>query len=100
MYTNNGMWKMLEHKRVDKVLNSVPMEILQRYEKWKDIVYVSGPDGLKQIKGFKDEALKGNWKGFRASRLNFQYRVLYKVIEDRVLVQVENVTTHDYRRKK
>jgi addiction module RelE/StbE family toxin len=94
------MWEILEHKRVDKVLQFVPMEILQRYEKWKDIVSISGPDGLKHIKGFKDEALKGNWKGYRASRLNIQYRVLYKIIVNKVLVQVENITAHDYRRKK
>ena len=94
------MWEIWEHKRVDKVLQSVPMEILQRYEKWKDIVSVSGPDGLKRIKGFKDESLKGNWKGYRASRLNLQYRVLYKTIENKVLVQVENITAHDYRRRK
>ncbi len=93
------MWEIWEHKRVDKALQSAPKEILQRYEKWKDIVSISGPDGLKLIKGFKDEALKGNWKGYRSSRLNIQYRVLYKIIENKVLVQVENITAHDYRRR-
>jgi addiction module RelE/StbE family toxin len=48
--------------------------------------------------GFKDEALSGNWKGFRSSRLNIQYRVIYKVHKDQVLVEVERVTPHDYRR--
>lgn len=95
MYTNNGMWEILEHKRVDKVLKSLPMEILQRYEKWKDIVYISGPDGLKQIKGFKDEALKGNWKGFRASRLNLQYRVLYNPYSG--LKAIESIITCSYK---
>jgi addiction module RelE/StbE family toxin len=94
------MWEILEHKRVDKALESAPIEVLQKYEKWKDIVYISGPDGLKLIKGFKDEGLKGNWKGYRSSRLNHQYRVLYQVIYDKVLVQVENITPHDYRGKK
>ena len=94
------MWEILEHKKVEKSLQNVPVEVLQRYEKWKDIVYISGPEGLKQIKGFRDEALKGNWKGYRSSRLNLQYRVLYKVVNDKVLVQVESVTPHDYRRKK
>jgi addiction module RelE/StbE family toxin len=50
---------------------------------------------LKLIKGFKDEALSGNWKGFRSSRLNIQYRVIYKVQKDQVLVEVERVTPHD-----
>jgi len=54
---------------------------------------------LKQIRGFKDEALRGEWKGHRSSRLNIQYRVIYKIEKDLVLVQVVNVTPHDYRRK-
>ena len=73
--------------------------MLKRYEKWKDIVSISGPDGLREIAGFRDEALRGEWKGHRSSRLNIQYRVIYKVEKDLVLVQVVNVSPHDYRRK-
>lgn len=93
------MWTVLEHKRVDKALASAPIEVKQRYEKWKDIVRISGPQGIRLIKGFNDEALIGNWKGFRSSRLNVQYRVIYKVQTDQVLVEVERVTPHDYRRR-
>ncbi len=45
-----------------------------------------------------DEALKGEWKGFRSSRLNIQYRVIYKVEKDKILIAVVNVIAHDYRR--
>ena len=82
-----------------KQLWSLPIDVLRRYEKWKDIVSISGPDGLSEIKGFRDEALRGEWKGHRSSRLNIQYRVIYKVEKDLVLVQVVKVTPHDYRRK-
>ena len=82
-----------------KQLESLPIDVLKRYEKWKDIILISGPDGLKQIRGFRDEALRGEWKGHRSSRLNIQYRVIYKIEKDFVLVQVVNVTPHDYRRK-
>ena len=51
------------------------------------------------IKGFHDEALRGEWKGFRSSRLSDQYRVIYTVENDSVLVKVMKVTPHDYRRK-
>ena len=92
------MWEILEHKRIEKALAAAPVEVQQRYEKWKDIVRISGPHGLKLIKGFNDEALSGSWRGFRSSRLNIQYRVIYKVQKDQVLVEVERVTPHDYRR--
>jgi len=93
------MWSIYEHRRVAKQLSSVPQDVLKKYEKWKDIVYLSGPHGLRQLSGLRDEALSGEWKGFRSSRLNLQYRVIYKVENEQVLVQVVNVNPHDYRRK-
>lgn len=93
------MWNIYEHRKVPKQLSKIPKDILQRYEKWKDIVRLSGPDGLKAIRGFNDEALGGDWKGFRSSRLNQQYRVIYQIERDNVLIKVVEVTPHDYRRK-
>ena len=93
------MWVIYEHKSVIKQLNSLPVDILKRYEKWKDVVAISGPSGLKQIKGFNDEPLKGEWKGYRSSRLNIQYRVIYKIENEELYIKVIKVMTHDYRRK-
>ena len=93
------MWRIEEHRRVDKQLSSrVPIEILKRYEKWKDIARLSGPPGLRAIKGFNDEALVGEWKGHRSSRLGLQWRVIYRVMADVLLIQVVHVTPHDYRK--
>ncbi|WP_439100231.1 type II toxin-antitoxin system RelE/ParE family toxin [Congregibacter sp.] len=93
------MWSVFEHKRLDKQLEKAPLEVQKRYEKWKDVVELSGPDGLGLIRGFRDEALRGKWKGYRSSRLNKQYRVIYKVQGDRLEVFVVDVTPHDYRRR-
>jgi proteic killer suppression protein len=93
------MWTIFEHKKLDKQLSKAPIEIQKRYEKWKDIVELSGPSGLKLIRGFNDEALSGNWKGFRSSRLNQQYRVIYSIENGEMIVQVLEVTPHDYRRR-
>lgn len=93
------MWQILEHRRLDRRFSSLPVEILKRYEKWKDIVHISGPMGLRTIRGFKDEALRGEWKGFRSSRLGQKYRVIYQVEAAKILVKVVDVTPHDYRKK-
>jgi len=93
------MWEIYEHKRAVKQLELLPADVLKWYEKWKDILSISGPDGLRKIRGFRDEALRGDWKGHRSSRLNIEYRVIYSIEKDLVLVQVVNVTPHDYRRK-
>ena len=92
------MWQILEHRRLDRRFRSLPIEILKRYEKWKDIVSISGPEGLKIIRGFNDEALRGQWKGHRSSRLGLKYRLIYKVEATQVLVKVIDLTAHDYRR--
>ena len=93
------MWQIEEHRRVDRQLSGqVPVEVLKRYEKWKDIARISGPMGLRVIKGFHDEALSGEWKGFRSSRLGLQWRVIYQVVADVLMVQVVQITAHDYRR--
>ena len=93
------MWEVFEHRRASKRLDRLPKEVLKRYEKWKDIVRISGPVGLRLIKGFHDEALKGQWQGHRSSRLEVQHRVIYKVEERRVLILVVDITPHDYRSK-
>ena len=87
-----------EHRRVDKRLDSAPREILKRYEKWKDIAMLSGPPGLRLIKGFNDEALSGKWEGHRSSRPGLQWRVIYRTVPDQLLFQVASITPHDYRR--
>lgn len=92
------MWRIEEHRRVDKQLGSVPREILKRYEKWKDIVAISGPPGLRLIKGFHDENLSGEWAGHRSSRLGLKYRIIYRLVAEDQLFQVVSITAHDYRR--
>lgn len=93
------MWSIFEHRRLDKQLAKSPIEVQKRYEKWKDIVEISGPAGLMQVRGFRDEALRGEWKGHRSSRLNQQCRVIYQIEGDRLTVCVVEITPHDYRRK-
>ena len=90
---------MLEHRNVLRRVRKMPKQELKRYEKWKDIVQLSGPEGLRLIRGFNDELLRGDWKGHRSSRLGDQYRVIYRVENKRLLVMVIELTAHDYRRK-
>lgn len=93
------MWEVFESRSAAKQLDGLPLEILKRYEKWKDIVQISGPSGLRKIRGFNDEALSGEWAGHRSSRLNQQYRVIYRVVREAICVEVVRVSAHDYRRK-
>jgi mRNA-degrading endonuclease YafQ of YafQ-DinJ toxin-antitoxin module len=92
------MWTVYEAKSLDKAIDKRPKEIIKRYEKWKDIVTLSGTEGLRMIKGLHDEKLKGIWRGYRSSRLNDKYRVIYRADSTRCFVAVISITPHDYRR--
>ena len=92
------MWRIEEQRRVDKQVTSAPREILKRYEKWKDIAMLSGPPGLRLIRGLNDEALSGKWEGYRSSRLGAQWRIIYRTVPEQQLFQVVSITPHDYRR--
>ena len=74
-------------------------DVHQDKEKWKDIAMLSGPRGLRAVRGFRDEALSGEWRGFRSSRLNEQWRVVYRIEAAVLLVEVIRVAPHDDRRK-
>ena len=93
------MWQILEHRNVVRSVRKMPKQVLKHYEKWKDIVHLSGPAGLRLIRGLNDEPLRGEWKGHRSSRLGEQYRVIYKIESNRLRVMVIDLTAHDYRRK-
>ena len=92
------MWNIEEHRRVEKQVKTTPTDILKRYEKWKDIATISGPPGLRLIKGFHDEALSGEWRGYRSSRVGLQWRVIYRIVAEDLLFQVASITAHDYRK--
>ncbi|MCP4473115.1 MAG: type II toxin-antitoxin system mRNA interferase toxin, RelE/StbE family [Gammaproteobacteria bacterium] len=94
------MWEIYEKKSLLKTLKKVPKTILKHYELWKRIVELEGPSGLKQIKGFHDERLKGEWVGYRSSRISQQWRVIYQVDQGCCSVYVVEVNPHNYKRRK
>ena len=93
------MWEIYERHSLVRKLPRIPTEVQKRYEKWKDIVAISGPDGLRLIKGFHDESSRGEWQGHRSSRLGLKYRLVYMIEDKKLYVQVIDITAHDYRRE-
>ena len=93
------MWQIYEKKTLTKIIRKIPVHVLQHYEIWKQLVEFEGPQGLRAIKGFHDEALKGGWDGYRSSRLTREWRVIYKVEDKQCEVYVIDLNHHDYRSK-
>jgi len=90
------MWRIREHHNLNKIIAKLPLEVVKKYELWKNIVFRHGPDKLREFPGFHDENLKGEFEGQRSSRLNIQYRVIYSVEKEIVSVHVIDITPHKY----
>jgi addiction module RelE/StbE family toxin len=91
------MWTVLEATEVKKELRRCPQPVLAKYEQWKALVTHGGPQSLRHLRGLRDENLHGRWEGFRSSRLDLQWRVVYQVQSERIVVVVVRISTHDYR---
>lgn len=90
------MWQIKEHRDIEKICRKLPKAIVKKYELWKELVVLHGPEKLREFPGFNDEALKGELKGQRSSRLSSQYRVVYVVERELVTVLVLSVNPHEY----
>jgi len=90
------MWQVQEHRSIPKMLPYLPEWIAKEYEVWKDLVHRHGPEILRQFPGYHDERLKGERAGQRSSRLSRQYRVIYAVGREIVVVYVLEITPHHY----
>jgi len=90
------MWTIYEKRSLLKEITKAPRQIKIRYEAWKRIVELEGPEGLRLIKGFHDEALKGKWKGFRSSRFGIKWRLIYMIEKGYLTVYVMEITPHNY----
>lgn len=94
------MAQIKESKKAQKDLDKAPKEILRSYETWARLIENHGAAVLRKFSGYHDETLKGEWQGFRSSRLNLKWRVIYQVsCNDEIeIVSVCRLTAHDYRR--
>ena len=90
------MWHIREHHNLHKIIAKLPLQVVKKYELWKDIVFRHGPDKLREFPGFHDEKLKGELEEQRSSRLNIQYRVIYSIEKEIVSVYVVDITPHKY----
>ena len=89
-------WEIYEHRDIAKVIKKLPIAIVKKYEYWKNLVSLCGPDILRGRPGLHDEKSKGSRKDQRSSRLSLQYRVIYEVHEKAVVVYVIEITPHKY----
>ena len=67
--------------------------------KWVDEMEEFGPEYIAQSTEWHDHELLTDWKGFRSSAFSSAGRVIYKIQENKIIVEVHRVTTeHNYKK--
>ena len=66
---------------------------------WRAEMQTDGPDRLRENRLWDDHDLDAEWRGYRSSCFSARGRLIYRVIRERIVVEVVKVTaTHNYRK--
>ncbi len=87
---------IVDERKILKTLNKLDKSIRAAYSAWKGIVTNHGLRGLRAVKGFHLEKLKGKRKGQYSCRLNRGYRVFFKKIDNNFVIEVLEINKHEY----
>lgn len=88
--------KVTYSKAFKKQLRKVPDFIAEKALTWVAMVEGSGIQRASRPIGLHDELLQGNRWGQRSIRLNKSYRLIYRVIEDYIHIELLEAHKHDY----
>lgn len=83
-------------KTFEKQLDKVPDFIKKKVLFWVFTVETMGLWEVAKSRGYHDEPLHGGRKGQRSIRLNRAYRLIYRMIADRVHIELLEVHKHEY----
>jgi len=76
----------MDESHVVRGLSKLPKEIRAAYSVWRNIMLYDGFKGLREIKGFHLEKLKGERLGQYSCRLNRGYRVIFSQEGNKITV--------------
>lgn len=88
--------KVSRAKGFERQLARVPDFIRKKVIFWVFLVESNGLAEVMKSPGFHDEPLRGDRRGQRSVRMNRSYRLIYRVIQDRVHIELLEVHKHDY----
>jgi len=88
--------KVSRTRGFEKQLAKVPGFIRKKVIFWVFLVESNGVWEVMKSRGFHDEPLKGERKSQRSVRLNKAYRLIYRIISDRVHLELLEVHKHEY----
>ncbi len=68
---------------------------------WIKQISHHGPESIRHDFKWADHDLTGEWKGYRSSSYSHRGRIIYLVVEEKIVIKIARVTDiHNYRREK
>lgn len=98
-------WKVkMEDKAEDELTLLLKKRIVTKEDvkvllRWVSEMEEFGPEYIAKSKEWYDHELEREWSGYRSSAFSHAGRVIYRIVEDLILVEVARVTTdHNYKK--
>ncbi len=66
---------------------------------WIRLVSAYGPESIRGDFKWADHALHGDWAGYRSSAFSNRGRIIYRIIDKKVVIKIARITDeHDYKK--
>ena len=79
--------------------NIVTKEDIKVLLRWVSDIEEFGPDFVANSPEWHDHLLEREWSGYRSSAFSSSGRVIYRILDDLIIVEVARVTTdHNYKK--
>ena len=68
---------------------------------WIRQITYHGPESIRGDSQWADHPLVGEWYGYRSSAFSNSGRIIYRIVERKILIQIARIThDHNYRKEK
>ena len=66
---------------------------------WIQQISVHGPESIRGDFKWADHALQGEWNGYRSSAFSNRGRIIYRIVDKKVVIKIARITEeHDYKK--
>jgi mRNA-degrading endonuclease YafQ of YafQ-DinJ toxin-antitoxin module len=66
---------------------------------WIQQISANGPESIRGDFKWADHALHGDWTGYRSSAFSNRGRIIYRIVNKKVVIKIARITDkHDYKK--
>ena len=105
-YHNRYMWLVefespAVEKEVAALIKSKKLTIEDQaiIHAWIQQISLHGPESIRGDFKWADHPLTGEWKGYRSSAFSNRGRIIYRIVDKKIVIKIARITEeHDYKK--